>query len=310
MSDPLFSVVVCTYNRAEPLAVLLETGSTQSLPATEYELIIVDNRSTDNTRALVESYCAKFPHVRYVYEEKTGLSPARDRGCREARGEYVAYADDDDKLPPDWLATAKEIVTQRSPIALGGPYYPYYSTPKPHWFKDSYRSGIHADCARNLKDTEYLSGNNMIFRRSALLALGAFSFERGMQGGKFVFGDDTEMQQRLRQKFPNEPIYYDPRLFVYHLAPAYRMTLSGAMRFRFMDGRDSWFTHHRHTQQPATRAKLIRQGFQTGGRFLVDLARGWRRDRSLYPCYQNWLYERAFRHVHTFGNLYGQWSAR
>ena len=289
------------------LDALLATACVQDLDRTEYEIIVIDNGSRDRTRAVVESYCSKFSNVRYVFEGKPGLSPARDRGYREARGEYVAYTDDDCKLPPQWLTVAKGIVIQHAPAAFGGPYYAYYNRLKPQWFKDAYRSSVPIACARQLQPNEYfLSGNNMFFRRSVLAQLGSFASERGR--GLLGFSEDTEMQLRLHKTLPGQIVYYDPQLLVYHLVPPYRMTLRGAIYYNFAGSRNSaWFSLHLKLRTPLSRAQLFRQALQAVARLLFDLARTPRRDRQLYPYYQNWLYERAFQHIDTLGYLYGQW---
>lgn len=154
----LISVILCTYNRADLLATALQTLCEQSLDKREYEVIVVDNNSADETRQVAEAFCRDYANVRYVFETRQGLSHARNRGWREARGEYVAYTDDDCKLPSQWLAVAKQVIEEISPGVLGGPYFAFYNTPKPRWFKDSYGSRDLGDQARALTTSEFLVG--------------------------------------------------------------------------------------------------------------------------------------------------------
>ncbi len=139
---PLISVVVCTYNRVNLLADALHTLCHQTLDRSEYEVMVVDNNSSDNTREMVDEFCRRFSHVRYCFEPKQGLSYARNRGWREARGEYVAYVDDDARAGENWLKTALVLIanTKPAPLCLGGPILPFYSTTKPIWFKGEMRT--------------------------------------------------------------------------------------------------------------------------------------------------------------------------
>ena len=78
------SAIVCTYNRSELLGDALRTLCHQSLDASEYEVVIVDNNSTDNTPEIVEEFCRRFPNVRSCFEPQLGLSQARNRGWQAA----------------------------------------------------------------------------------------------------------------------------------------------------------------------------------------------------------------------------------
>jgi len=114
--------VICTHNRADLLADVLETICKQSLTAPGYEIIVVDNDSEDDTRRVTEAVSHRYSNVRYILEPRCGLSHARNRGLREANGQYVAFMDDDCKAPTHWLAVAKEIIDRVKPAVFGGPY--------------------------------------------------------------------------------------------------------------------------------------------------------------------------------------------
>jgi len=81
------SVIICTYNRAELLKNVLQDVCEQTLADSEFEVIVVDNHSTDQTRAVAESFSQRYPNIRYCFEAQQGLSHARNRGWREARGD-------------------------------------------------------------------------------------------------------------------------------------------------------------------------------------------------------------------------------
>ncbi len=299
---PLISVVVCTYNRAALLAQALDTLCAQTLDPALYEVLVIDNNSTDDTRATVERFA---PRVRHVIETSQGLSHARNRGWREARGMYVAYTDDDCKLPPDWLATAHRVIDERAPAALGGPYFAFYMTPKPAWFKDSYASHDQGDEARVLGPDEYLDGGNVFVRRDVLVALGGFDPGLGMAGKRVAYGEETDLIKRLRAADPDALVWYDPALYVLHLVKPHFMSLRWLVRQRFAGGRD-WYKLSHSASPPSKSRRAVLQSLRQlgyhGVQFGLDLARGLlRRDQAQYPTFQNYLYERGFRRVFQMG---------
>ena len=300
----LISVVVCTYNRAQLLETALKSLHEQALDPALYEIVVVDNNSSDNTRAVAESFSRRMLNCRCCFEATQGLSHARNRGWEEARGEYVAYVDDDCILPKQWLVTADAIIDRYSPGVFGGPYYAFYNTPRPVWWKDGYRSHEHAEKARALTAGEYLSGGNVFFRRTLLEALGGFDPGLGMSGGKVAYGEETALLRRLRAITPDQLIYYDPSLYVYHLVPAEKMTMRWIVRQRFAAGRYAYLAFQ---GQDGTGGRLLRVSMRTVlTLFALTLDLGWgllRRNRSQYPYVQNYLYEQAFNHLQTLGML-------
>lgn len=129
------SVVICTRNRAKPLAGLLDSfEGVARPPGLAWELVVVDNGSTDDTAAVVARYGDKLPVV-YTREDEPGLSNARNKGVAVARGRYICWTDDDVRLDPNWLAAYVEAF-RRHPeaIVFGGRIYPELEGPTPPWF--------------------------------------------------------------------------------------------------------------------------------------------------------------------------------
>ena len=106
----MLSVIVCTYNRSGYIFNVLESVARNLLPVSEYEVVVVDNNSTDNTRGEVERFARTWGDVRvsYVFEERQGLSFARNRGVEVAKGDVVVYVDDDALVNREFLASYKE----------------------------------------------------------------------------------------------------------------------------------------------------------------------------------------------------------
>lgn len=301
------SVVVCTYNRADLLAGALQSLCEQNLDPSEYEIIVVDNNSSDDTRAVVRAFCQGYLNVRYCFEPQQGLSHARNRGWQEARGEYVGYIDDDGKAPEQWLVVAKEIIERASPAVLGGPYYAFYNTPKPRWFKDAYGSCVKGGGARFLKRHEYLSGGNIFIRRFLLQSLGGFDTDLGMAGQKMAYGEETSLLRGMCASMPNEVIHYDPKLYVYHLVRPEKMTLPRLVRESFVRGRYSFRAWHGDSPTLTGWCQLLWQAAATVLMLGVDLVFGvLLRDRGQYQYPENFLYERFLPHLHRLGMIYEQ----
>ncbi len=304
----LISVVVCTYNRAQLLEQALKSLHEQALDPALYEIVVVDNNSSDNTRAVAESFSRRMLNFRYCFEGTQGLSHARNRGWRQARGEYVGYIDDDCKVPAQWLSVAKNIIQQISPAAFGGPYFAFFDTEKPRWFKDSYGSSSHGSKARFLQDDEYLAGGNIVIRKTVLGNLGGFDPNLGMSGGCIAYGEETLLLRRMRADLPGEHIYYDPRLYVYHLVNAEKMSMRWIMRQRFAGGRYAYLTFW--DGKPRQRIdQLLARIVKSSVAFVFASSIGViLRNHKQYPYAQNYLCEQAFNNLISLGFAFEQFK--
>ena len=131
------SVVICTYNRCRSLADSLESVANSRLPdSVEWEVVVVDNNSRDQTRQTVERFCQRYPQrFRYVFESDQGLSHARNAGIREARGAIIAFTDDDLTVEPTWLQNVTAPLRDEGPWAgTGGRILPAQTFAAPKWF--------------------------------------------------------------------------------------------------------------------------------------------------------------------------------
>lgn len=222
MSNPLISIIVCTYNRGGLLQGCLESLAEQTLEASMFEVIVVDNNSTDNTLEIAGLFAKTTPNIRIFTEVILGHSHARNRGWREARGEYVAYIDDDAKASPDWcerILHAFKTVTP-TPAAVGGQIHPFYEVPPPSWFTDDFEIrtwGGNAGFLELPRARYGFSGSNMAFQRKILERHGGFSSRYGIVDGTLRMGEDTEFFNRIYDEEPN--FWYDPLIKVFHLVP-------------------------------------------------------------------------------------------
>src|SRR6185295_6783569 len=120
------SAVITTYNRSEMLAAALEPLLRQNAGGVRYEVIVVDNNSTDNTRTTVEAFIARgYPNLRYVFEPKQGIAHGRNAGIAAAQGDIIAFTDDDVVVTDNWIAVIKRAFAENPDVEfIGGKILP------------------------------------------------------------------------------------------------------------------------------------------------------------------------------------------
>lgn len=313
-SEPTISVAVCTLNRADMLRRVLEDLCAQTADPERYEVLVVDNGSSDDTAQVARRMAREHGNVRYVLEERTGLSHARNRAWREARGRYVGYVDDDCRVPPHWVEAALELIEERRPAALGGPYYPFYEGPKPAWFRDEYATNCPGDEPRTLEPEELkLTGGNMVLRRDLLEALGGFQPALGMAGRRISYGEESALFAAMGRQMPDQVQYYSPRLWVRHLVPERKMRWPWLFRSHFTTGMTQYSIRPAYRRSlPSGRVRgRLRLAWLMARQVLVVLWHILRafaaRDREAYPRAGNYLYEIVLlRKVRRLGQM---WAA-
>src|SRR5690606_27992260 len=124
--SPKISIIIVTYNRSDLLPGCFDSVVDQAAVQSDYEVIVVNNNSTDDTQKIAEEYAEKYDNFRTVIAEKQGLSHGRNRGYLEAKAEYVAYLDDDAKATRTWVETALKVISELEPEIFGGPIDPFY----------------------------------------------------------------------------------------------------------------------------------------------------------------------------------------
>jgi GT2 family glycosyltransferase len=197
---PRVSVVVCTYNGGATLAQCLH--SLLALDYPDYEVIVVDDGSTDDTRGIL----ARFPGVRVIHQPNRGLSVARNVGLQAATGAVVAYTDSDCFADPDWLAHLVYQLERSGAAAVGGPNL----TPEDGWLAACVAAspGQPTHVLESDQVAEHIPGCNMAFRREALQAINGFDAQYRKAG------DDVDVCWRLQQA--GHWITFAPGAFVWH----------------------------------------------------------------------------------------------
>ncbi|NJN81475.1 MAG: glycosyltransferase [Caldilineaceae bacterium] len=308
---PEISVIICTHDRPQPLAAALETLAQQRIDLCQVEVIVVENSTSPaSTERLVDNFQPLLANLRCLHEPRTGLSHARNRGWRAAQAAYVAYVDDDCKVPPQWLKVARQIIVERQPAIFGGPFFAYYDKPKALWYRDAYGSRHFGGSPRCLADNETLFGGNLFVNRTCLEALDGFAIDLGMSGRQIAYGEDTVFQQELRKRYPDVSIYYDPALFVYHLVRAEKISLSWSARSFIAKGRFVQIQESNgagvlpHADAKIGMEEALVRAAKLAIGILSDITIGLlTRDRARYPYFQNYLYEHTGQYLRGVGRL-------
>lgn len=225
------SLLIATYNRAEALVQALESVVRQSLPAEQWECVVVDNRSTDQTATRFAQFAALHPEkqLRLVREERQGLSHARNCGIAAARGEYIAIIDDDERINPDFLRAYVTLFdTHPEAMSAGGRVIAAYEeSPRPRWMSRFTEEPIANPMdfgyqVREFPKGRIPAGGNMAFRRQVFAEFGGFNPELGRIGDRLVGGEESDLFERLR--CAGKRCFYTPDAVMWHLIPARKLT--------------------------------------------------------------------------------------
>jgi len=223
------SVVICTCNRAPELRRTLETMRALIIPPSlQWELIIVDNNSTDNTRAVCDEFSARLP-LRYVFEPRQGVAIARNCGAASARGDLIIYADDDVDVSTGWLSAYQAAsVAFPEVVFFGGRIQPLWMEKPPRWFLENAGTVLQGVTGcfdlgnRNQLTVVGFFGANMAFRRGVFEGGARFREDIGRTPDSLLHGEETELFQRLMAH--GEKGCYVADALVRHRIPAKRMT--------------------------------------------------------------------------------------
>jgi glucosyl-dolichyl phosphate glucuronosyltransferase len=224
------SVVISTYNRAAVLPQALDSIVNQDAGNFRYEVIVVDNNSHDNTRAVVESYLGRGnPEFRYVFEGRQGVSYGRNAGIAVARGAIIAFFDDDISVSRDWLATIRALMDEHPEVDfIGGKVLPEWTVPPPAWLTPANWSPValvdygpeplYATAENEL----CLVTANLAVRRSLFETVGLFSLD--LQRVKDSIGSMEDHELLIRAWRAGKRGLYAPNLIVTTGVPQARMT--------------------------------------------------------------------------------------
>lgn len=225
-----FSFITCTYNRDKYIGQTLQSVCDQKYPDNNYEIIVIDNNSTDNTASICEEFRAEYPNknFRYFKEMNQGLSFALNRGIKEAQGEYLIFVDDDETIIPQHLERLdNHLRTYPEAVLCGTPVIPVYEIPEPKWMSRFTQRliGGYFDQGKEVKILEaknYPGTGHTIIKKELYERYGNYNTELGRKGTSLIGAEDKDMFNRLKNN--NIVCYYLPDIPIYHHIPPNKMT--------------------------------------------------------------------------------------
>lgn len=232
------TVAIPTYNRADFLRQTLAGLVVQQFPRDHYEILVIDNNSTDHTRAVVEEFAVSRPAPRYIQEPQQGLDYARNRAIAEARGDIIVFGDDDILVQADWLAHMAVVLLADNAHrigAVGGEVIPVFPDGLPEWVKEWHAPlGFRADTGP-IEARHSPMGANLAFPRWVFSELGLFHTALDRAAGNYFSGGDAEMVRRVRAA--GLEVWFSAAAAVKHQMPAGRTTFRYAARHAFDSAR-------------------------------------------------------------------------
>ncbi len=235
-------VIVPTYNRQDLLPLALNSLLAAEIPAgLEVGITVVDNNSTDGTRAVIESFQKQFgERIRYCFERQQGRSHALNAGIAATSGDLVGIIDDDEEIDRNWYATAFAALKDGKLDFIGGPYVPRWSISPPAWLPREYGGVVGwVDGGDKVVpfDSTYpgiLMGGNAVFTRAVLEKVGPYTTWLGRTDKGLLTGEDEELYGRLLAHGARG--MYLPNLIIHHYIPSERVTKSYFRRWCFWRG--------------------------------------------------------------------------
>lgn len=225
------SLIIATYNRAEPLMETLRSVAEQSLGSESWECIVVNNNSQDNTEELFQRFAERYPtlNLRMVCEPKQGLSYARNCGISVAKGDIIAIIDDDERVNREFLSAYLELFDKyRDAMSAGGRVIAEYNeSPRPKWMSPYTERPIanpmnFGKSIRLFPKGAIPAGGNMAFRREVFERFGLFNPQLGRVGERLIGGEESDLFERLSAA--KCPCYYVPNAIMWHIIPKRKLS--------------------------------------------------------------------------------------
>jgi glycosyltransferase involved in cell wall biosynthesis len=226
----ILSIVICSYNRASYISGALDSLYHQSAGLDNFEAIIVDNNSTDNTADVFKHWRSSHANGSFTYltESKQGASFARNTGANSAKGQWLCFMDDDAIANEVYVENIiKHIKTTPEAIGFGGRIIPKYIPSEPEWMSYYVSSLVgnfdYAPTACAFENGKYPLESNMIVKKDIYDSIGGFNTQLpGVVGTLRIGGEGKELFYKLLAQ--GHTIYYDPAICVHHVVEVKKLT--------------------------------------------------------------------------------------
>ena len=226
----LVSVVICSYNRAAYIGGALDSLYQQTASKDNFEVIVVDNNSTDDTEQVVAKWRAENQEGNFHYSTETnqGASFARNTGAAAAKGQWLCFMDDDAIATPTYIENIiQHIHAKPEAIGFGGRIIPKYIPSEPKWMSYYVSSLVgnfdYAPTACAFENGKYPIESNMIVKKEVYDSIGGFNTQiPGVVGTLRIGGEGKELFYKILAL--GHTIYYDPSICVHHVVEVKKLT--------------------------------------------------------------------------------------
>lgn len=270
----MLSVLICTYNREKYIGNLLESLAANDLAKSEYEIVLVDNNCTDNTRGVCEAFAAARRDIRFCYcvETEQGLSAARNKAIKEAKGDILVYVDDDALVDTWYLRTVAEYMQAHPEIsAVGGPIIPLYETEEPKWMTRYTKELLcgylyFGDKERPFPGERYPGGGNAAYRAEVFQQVGLFNTDLGRKGDGLMGSEEKDIFDKM--KALGMRFMYLPKMILHHIIPQKKLERDYFERLTYQIG----LSEQQRTKAIGTGKyinRLVKEAVKWGGTFVL-----------------------------------------
>src|SRR5574344_955347 len=226
----MISVILCTYNRDKYIYNVLQSIALNDYPHTHYEIVLVNNNSTDSTEQECQRFHSDYPDIPFQYcvETQQGLSYARNKGIKSAQGDILVYVDDDAKVNKEYLQTYANFFAQNlQAVAAGGPILPLYESEEPSWMSHYTRQLVTGKLYLGNRQHEFPKsafpgGGNAAYRKSVFDTVGLFNVELGRKGDSLIGAEEKDLFDKMTSHGMH--FYYLPNAILYHIIPDRKLT--------------------------------------------------------------------------------------
>jgi len=226
----ILSIIICSYNRASYISDALTSLYHQSAGLNEFEIIIVDNNSTDNTKEVYTQWRQSNTNGQFIFinETKQGASFARNSGAAIAKGQWVCFMDDDAVATPNYVENIlKHIQNKPDAVGFGGRIIPKYIPAEPKWMSYYVSSLVgnfnYAPIACAFENGKYPLESNMIVKKSVYDQIGGFNVNLpGVVGTLRIGGEGKDLFYKILSL--GHTIYYDPEICIHHVVEVKKLT--------------------------------------------------------------------------------------